>query len=120
MHLVTSCVNGRVLHMAYPFKCGQPPESSVYLARQQMYEGFPEHTSKKQRSVGHLAIRWRNPKVCVRTYCGWISLLIATCTVAWHLQSGCASTPSSGVLPLRKAWPWLVRSQHIDALPKDS
>lgn len=85
MHLVTSCVNGCVLHTAYPFKCGQPPESPVHLARGQVYEGFPEHTSKKLRSVGHLAVQWRNPKVCVRAYRGWHSLIIATCTVAWHL-----------------------------------
>lgn len=85
MHLVTSCVNSRVLHTAYPFTCGQPPASPVHLARGQVYEGFLEHTSKKQRSVGHLAILKRKTKVCVRTYRGWISLLIATCTVAWHL-----------------------------------
>ena len=56
MHLVTSFVNGRVLHTAYPLQRGQPPESPVHLARRQVYEGFPEHTYKKQRSVGHLAI----------------------------------------------------------------
>jgi hypothetical protein len=85
VHLVTSCVNGRVLHTAYPFTCGQPAASPVYLARGQVYEGFPEHTPKKQRSVGHLAVRWNNPKVCVRAYRGWHALIIATCTVAWHL-----------------------------------
>ena len=31
MHLVTSFVNGRVLHTAYPLQCGQPPESPGHL-----------------------------------------------------------------------------------------
>jgi hypothetical protein len=70
VHLVTSFVNGRVLHTAYPLQRGQPPESPVHLARRQVYEGFPEHTYKKQRSVGHLVILQRKTKVCVRAYRG--------------------------------------------------